>query len=150
MKKTTLAAFVLFSEEIFFADAERVQLHHNPPTYEMIAAQKAKLANRYSAVNDPSNGEVPVKDYSNTQYFVKASIGTPAQEFTVVPDTGSSNLWVYSSNCKSIPCRTHSTYDSAASSTYSSDGEAFDIEYGSGGVHGYVSSDVATLGAGTS
>jgi len=37
-----------------------------------------------------------MKDYMNTQYFANVAIGTPAQTFLVVPDTGSSNLWVYS------------------------------------------------------
>jgi hypothetical protein len=46
------------------------------------------------------NGEhVDINDYMNTQYFIEATVGTPPQPFTVVPDTGSSNLWIYSSKC---------------------------------------------------
>lgn len=125
------------------AAAEKVQLHHNPLTYEGLLSQRLYHENRANA-----NGteEVPVKDFSNTQYFINVDVGTPAQTFTVVPDTGSSNLWIYSSNCRSIPCKTHSTYDSSASSTYSGNGEDFIIEYGSGGVNGFVSQDVASFG----
>lgn len=65
----------------------------------------------------------------------------------MVPDTGSSNLWVYSHSCWfSLPCWTHSTYNHGKSSTYKSSGKAFDIEYGSGSVKGTVSNDVAKLG----
>lgn len=74
------------------------------------------------------------------------TIGTPGQPFTVVPDTGSSNLWVYASDCKSIPCRSHKTYDSASSTTATPNGEPFIIEYGSGGVNGTVDNDVAMMG----
>jgi saccharopepsin len=91
--------------------------------------------------------EVPVKDHMNTQYFVNVDIGTPSQEFMVVPDTGSSNLWIYSSRCRSIPCHTHDTYDSSKSSTYEVKGDSFDILYGSGGVSGYTSKDVAKFGS---
>lgn len=94
----------------------------------------------------PLGEDVPITDYMNTQYFAEVSIGTPAQTFTVVPDTGSSNLWVYSSSCKSIPCWYHGTYDSDKSSTYTADGQAFNISYGSGSVGGSVSRDTVTLG----
>ena len=51
--------------------------------------------------------DIPIRDYMDAQYFVNVSIGTPPQKFEVVPDTGSSNLWVYSSKCKSVVCWFH-------------------------------------------
>ena len=93
-----------------------------------------------------SGEHVDVKDYMNAQYFIQTAVGTPPQQFTVVPDTGSSNLWMYSSKCKSIACFSHSKYDASKSSTYKADGEVFDITYGSGGVKGFVSRDVARIG----
>jgi cathepsin D len=82
----------------------------------------------------------------NTQYFANVCIGTPCQTFTVVPDTGSSNLWVYSHSCDSIPCWYHDTYNSAKSSTFGKDGRDFNITYGSGSVGGFVSTDTVYLG----
>ena len=125
--------------------ADRDKLHHQPLTKAGLFAQRAFAEARARFFLDES-AEVPVKDYTNTQYFINVDVGTPAQTFNVVPDTGSSNLWIYSSHCKSVPCLTHSTYNSGNSSTYEADGAAFDIEYGSGGVHGVVSRDVAGFG----
>lgn len=42
---------------------------------------------------------VPFKDDMDLSYLVELSIGTPAQTFKVIPDTGSSNLWVPSVDC---------------------------------------------------
>jgi len=109
---------------------------------------KDMYENQVSNMQDKFLGgeHVVVSDYLNAQYFIEVEVGTPAQKFTVVPDTGSSNLWLYSSTCWSIPCWYHDTYNAKKSSTYKKDGSAFDITYGSGGVKGTVSYDVAKIG----
>jgi len=121
-----------------------VPLVHKPMTYESYMTTKAKHDMLKDAPTKPDS--IPVKDYMNTQYFMDITIGTPAQTFTVVPDTGSSNLWVYSSKCHSIPCLTHKTFNASKSSTFVADGEAMDIQYGSGGVKGTVGYDTAMMG----
>ncbi|KAG0668474.1 hypothetical protein C6P45_004634 [Maudiozyma exigua] len=81
-----------------------------------------------------------------TFYSVSLEIGTPAQNITVLVDTGSSDLWVSNSDnpyCQSnydinsgisftntINCEEYGTFDPSASSSWSSNSTIFNINYG--------------------
>ncbi|XAR55361.1 Phytepsin [Bertholletia excelsa] len=90
---------------------------------------------------------IALKNYMNAQYFGEIGIGTPAQKFTVIFDTGSSNLWVPSAKCYfSVACYFHSKYKSSSSSSYNKNGKSAEIHYGTGSISGFFSQDHVQIG----
>mmetsp|Transcript_12121 Transcript_12121/g.15370 ORF Transcript_12121/g.15370 Transcript_12121/m.15370 type:complete len:278 (+) Transcript_12121:98-931(+) len=89
-----------------------------------------------------------VKDYSNAQYYASVYLGTPPQEFDVIYDTGSSNLWVPEKDCVHCGYRfinKKNKYDKDLSSSFVEDGSDFSIHYGSGAVSGIFQLETVTL-----
>ncbi|KAF9227090.1 acid protease, partial [Gyrodon lividus] len=92
---------------------------------------------------------IPLTDEQNdASYSGVVSIGTPSQNFNLVLDTGSSDLWVATTACtlctSDVPL-----FDPTKSTTYKSatgQGSTLQIQYGSGSVQGLVSEDTVTFG----
>ncbi|EDW82170.1 uncharacterized protein Dwil_GK25659 [Drosophila willistoni] len=110
----------------------------------------ANLARKYNvnaAITDSYDGTAVeyLNKTGNTEYYGTISIGTPAQTFVVLFDTGSSNLWVPGSGCYSCIYDNQAVYDSSESSTYYANGTAFTIQYGTGNLTGYLSIDTISV-----
>ncbi|XP_049745710.1 pepsin A-1-like [Elephas maximus indicus] len=87
-----------------------------------------------------------LENYLDVEYFGTIGIGTPAQEFTVIFDTGSSNLWVPSTYCSSLACTNHNRFNPDDSSTYRSTSETVSITYGTGSMTGILGYDTVQVG----
>lgn len=107
----------------------------------------ANLVSKYGKLGAPLKGPVPepLANYMDAQYYGEIGLGSPAQPFKVVFDTGSSNLWIPSKKCYSVACWIHKTYNSAKSSSYKADGTPLEIHYGSGSMKGFLSEDELTM-----
>ena len=84
-------------------------------------------------------------NFRNIVYTGPLLIGSPPQPFTVVYDTGSADLWVFSS-ATSVPYTSFNHYyDRSLSSSYRPNDTRWSIEYGEGEASGHLSVDEVTL-----
>ncbi|KAI1759271.1 secreted aspartic proteinase precursor [Hypoxylon sp. FL1150] len=99
-----------------------------------------KRATTGSATNTP--------EQYDAEYLTPVSIGTPAQTLNLDFDTGSADLWVFSTELSSKYQSGHSVYDPSSSSTSKKlSGYTWDISYGDGsGASGDVYTDVVNIG----
>ncbi|KAI0173568.1 aspartic peptidase domain-containing protein [Hypoxylon sp. FL1284] len=103
-------------------------------------AAKAKRASTGSAKSTP--------EQYDSEYLTPVSVGTPAQTLNLDFDTGSADLWVFSTELSSRYTSGHGVYDASGSSTSKRlSGASWDISYGDGsGASGNVYTDVVSIG----
>ena len=132
-----------------------LEAKNNPDLTLLSSASSLRGANKQPsfeeqlAVAQGKSESVTIKDYSNAQYYGVLEVGSPPQSFTVVFDTGSSNLWVPQKGCSNcgywfMNGGKHK-FDHDKSTSYQVDGSDFHIQYGSGDVKGVFSVDDITL-----
>ncbi|XP_027763796.1 gastricsin-like [Empidonax traillii] len=87
----------------------------------------------------------PLMNYLDTFYFGEVGIGTPPQNFLVIFDTGSSNLWVPSTYCRSPACEDHSRFNHSLSSTFLGIDMTYTLRYGFGDLSVVLGYDTVTI-----
>ena len=85
-----------------------------------------------------------LSNYYNMEYYGIISVGTPPKDFRILFDTGSSNLWLPSSQCNI--CNGKNQYNNFNSISYKSSNHFFEINYVSGIVSGFISEDTIKIG----
>ncbi|EFN65290.1 Lysosomal aspartic protease [Camponotus floridanus] len=95
--------------------------------------------------SDDDFPSVILSNYQNINYYGVITIGTPPQEFKVIFDTGSANLWIPSKKCNLTACLIHNQYNSTASNTYIAKNALIQIKYFNSIIDGLISTDIVNV-----
>ncbi|KAJ7779191.1 acid protease [Mycena metata] len=120
-----------------FAAADRARARYGFPTAASLRPSRRATSTNFAVVDQEAD----------SSYFTSISIGTPAQTFNVILDTGSSDLFVLDTSCQG--CSDAPLFDSSKSSSFSqqSTTRPTTISYGSGSVQGFIASDTVSMGS---
>ncbi|XP_014259891.1 cyprosin-like [Cimex lectularius] len=130
-----------------FVSVPLVKFHKGPrPISELIISNKQYMnfIRQNVLLNDRTT--TPLTNVKNVEYFGEISLGTPGQKFAVIFDTGSSNFWVPSVQCRLPACMVRRRFDDQTSTTYKANGTSIRIAYGSGIMQGFLSTDTLRIG----
>nr|XP_036851645.1 pepsin F-like isoform X3 [Manis javanica] len=111
--------------------------------------EKHPYRQSYKFLNEDPNPKVtfePMRNYLDMAYIGTISIGTPPQEFKVIFDTGSTDLWVPSIYCYTSACAEHNLFNTTWSSTFVNSGRPINLFYGSGRMSGILGYDTVQIG----
>ncbi|KAJ7176805.1 aspartic peptidase A1 [Mycena filopes] len=120
-----------------FAAGDRARARYGFPTTAKLNPTRRASSTNFAVVNQEAD----------SSYFSSIQIGTPAQKFNVILDTGSSDLFVLDTSCQA--CSNAPLFDSSKSSSFSQQttNQPTTISYGSGQVEGFIGTDTVTMGS---
>ncbi|KAH7694815.1 CBN-ASP-1 protein, partial [Aphelenchoides avenae] len=132
---------------------QRIERHKAPSLKSLGGGQRAgRLPARGHRSSRLDVGSQPLIDYYDDYYIGNVTVGDGTDPFTVVMDTGSSNLWVIDCACRQQACKGYPDsgykkhcYNPNASAEYVANGKPFSIQYGEGDVSGYLGADFVTF-----
>ena len=132
---------VIVSENVLQPRILLDELPANAPRVPLFMAKKKRSFKK-------AKGQEEDTEYLDLQFFGTIAIGTPEQNFRVVFDTGSSDLWVpsYKGDKNDQLYNGERKYKSSDSSTYINDNRPFAIKYGTGSIEGFLSKDTVHIG----
>eukprot|EP00391_Amoebophrya_sp_Ameob2_P008176 CAMPEP_0178992674 /NCGR_PEP_ID=MMETSP0795-20121207/6251_1 /TAXON_ID=88552 /ORGANISM="Amoebophrya sp., Strain Ameob2" /LENGTH=646 /DNA_ID=CAMNT_0020684593 /DNA_START=349 /DNA_END=2290 /DNA_ORIENTATION=- len=118
------------------------------------SAQKQSRATMSEGANKPHEKEhqhvtpqeIEMMNQDNMLFYGDISIGTPPQNFTVVFDTGSNDLWVPGKLCPDQCCKKHRQFRPRESASFTSTGTQQDLFYGTGAVRAQWGVDRVKIG----
>ncbi|XP_057582565.1 pregnancy-associated glycoprotein 2-like [Hippopotamus amphibius kiboko] len=99
-----------------------------------------------NATDDPNISLQPLKNYQDVVYIGNITIGTPPQEFRVMFDTGSSDLWVPSIYCHSAFCHKHRVFNPVLSTTYHFQNRCIENRFVAGRTVGFLGYETVRIG----
>lgn len=100
-----------------------------------------------ASVSRLKTGSEPLMNQNYSEFSGPISIGDPDQSFSILFDTGSSDLWVPSSKCTSPSCAKKHKYHPTKSTTSKAKPGHFNIQYADNStVQGAVYTDTVSVG----
>jgi pepsin A len=149
---TPASSYIQTHSIVHASQLERLRLHqkerqaHRMTRAEAEAAAEAKHRAEMNARRSFSvdvNGIIPLTNLRDSQYVGPIGVGTlgdgkPESIINVVFDTGSTNLWIATTLCKSNDCEARHQYDAPKSTTYATPAQPvhLDITFGTGELRG--------------
>ncbi|XP_039646933.1 nothepsin [Perca fluviatilis] len=132
----------------------RSQLRANGLLQEFLKESRPDMFNRrYAQCYPPGTPSLRLRrsseklyNFMDAQYYGEISLGTPVQNFSVIFDTGSSDLWVPSTYCVSQACGKTQRSSRVDSTSFHHDGRVFGIHYGSGHLMGVMVRETLKVG----
>src|ERR1044072_5938997 len=154
LKNLSLTRFLVVSKNFTYNTdkMQRIPLKKNEPSSKYswrervdihLAIAKAKygrIVNKRQPFTGWTRVKEPTTDFENdVGYYGPATIG--GQQFQLLFDTGSSDLWVPVKGYNNGESNTHHVFDPKKSSTFRTDDVPFEIRYGKGSTSGVAATD---------